>query len=459
MVLVLVLALFWAGRWGNAHADEAALRALVDNALALTAYSYSGQFIIHGSHATVPSLEGGGLLSPAPGSVTLEAQPLAVSCERIKEGVLRILGLPDRWRGPVHVWLWGATNVTASPEVAASYYADGWRYNVRLPDQLASSELVRTVVYVVLLELANRAGTPRIADIPRWLVEGLTGTLLAEAGPDLVLQPNALLLKRGNNWGALQSSTRNQHPAEVWRGLRARLGGTPPLSFGDLSLPAPNLITGTNLAHYRDTAQVFVEELLRLPHSRPLLQGMLVQLSAFLNWQVAFLHAYHAYFPSLLSVEKWWALTLLQYTGRDTAHTWPPAVTLQELDQVLAVPVEIRANARDLPKRGLITLQQAIENWDGLQQTRVLRTKVEQLLALDVCAAQEVRPLVEAYQRTLSAYLEHRRQMPNAALLRGQSLVEYRLLIRDVLRRLDTLDRQRAKYRAAPPEAAGARQA
>src|SRR5512140_3656676 len=71
---------------------------------AVVTQSRSGQFLVHSETATTPSLMRGP--SSAGGTlVSLEPEPVAVFCERIKQALLRELGLGDHWQGQIHVRL------------------------------------------------------------------------------------------------------------------------------------------------------------------------------------------------------------------------------------------------------------------------------------------------------------------------------------------------------------------
>jgi hypothetical protein len=388
--------------------------------------------------------------------IWLEPDPLAVSCERVKDALLRQLGAPDRWLGQVHLWLSPNPAVVDLPPVVATRYPEAWRYDLHLPQQADPKALVRALLYTLLREIAERSPGSHAAELPIWLVEGLTGELLTTAGPDLVFQPNALMAKAGDRWAQVQPSIRNQRLADTRAGLRNRLRSHPPLTFNELSLPTPGLLHGENLRTYQACAQLFFQELQRLPRSQAALGAMLSQLTQTLNWQTAFLRAYEPWFPRLLDVEKWWAVTLAQFTGRDELHAWPREVSLDQLGQLLQVPVEVRARPQDLPQRRTVSLAQVIREWDYGWQTTILRQKINLLMALETDVPLDMVPLVEAYLNTLAGYLERRSRFPAAGALSGRATVEFGLLRRDTLRRLAALDRQRAKLAAAAAPAASA---
>jgi len=422
---------------------------------ALATRSRSGQFVVHSENPTVPTLRQPAQVDSA--LVWLEPDPLIVSCERIKQGLLRQLGLTDRWEGQIHLWLSPRVVANAAPPVVSTRYPEAWRYDVNLPQQADPTALLRTLVYTLLTEYANRFPGSHAAELPIWFIEGLTGQLMAVGGPDLVFQPNALVQKAGEGWAQLQATTRNQRLADARIATRRYLGAHPALSFNELSLPIPELLNGTNLEHYRVCARLFVGELQRMPGGEQRLQSMLGQLTSTLNWQTAFLRAFEPTFPQLLEVEKWWAVTLAAFLERDEFHAWPLELSLKRLEEVLRVEIEVRSGPGDPPQRDRLTLTEMINRWALAQQAPVLQTKLNQLTALQTDVAQPVVPIVVGYRAALSAYLEQRVRKPPAPAPRGRPATELSVVTRDTLRRLEDLDRQRASLATAPPQPPTAR--
>src|SRR4029077_3175081 len=73
--------------------------------------------------------------------------------------------------------------------VTSERFQDLWRYRVELPDITERAKYVRAIVQVLLLEMANRSGPPRSAEVPLWLLEGLTRQLLASNELEIMLTP------------------------------------------------------------------------------------------------------------------------------------------------------------------------------------------------------------------------------------------------------------------------------
>ncbi len=148
------------------------------------------------------------------------------------------------------------------------------------------------------------------------------------------------------------------------------------MTFEALSWPTEQDLADDAGDLYRGSAQLFVGELLRLPDGRACLQAMLARLPQHHNWQFAFLEAFHTHFQRPLDVEKWWALSLAQASGRDAAQAWPLAESWQKLDQAIHAAVQVRTRTNELPLRAEVSLQTIIREWDpvaadpGAQATR-----------------------------------------------------------------------------------------
>ena len=99
----------------------------------------------------------------------------------------------------------------------------------------------------------------------------------------------------------------------------------------------------------------------------------------YFNWQTAFRSAFGADFPRPVDVEKWWALQNVDFDARDTGPLWTPAASRDKLDEILSVPVDMRAASNALPAHAEISLQAVIRNFDFDQQTDVLQTKLRDL--------------------------------------------------------------------------------
>lgn len=414
---------------------------------AVAVYSRSGQFIVHSANTSVPSL--GRVPIPAQTNVVrLEPEPLLVTCERIRTAVFTALGQQDSAGSKVHVWLYPGRTPDNMAPVSATRYTDGYTYHVHLPEEAEPTALVRALVYVVLLEYSNRWPGTHSAEIPIWLVEGLTAELRSSSGPDLLAQSTPLLGKVGDGWGQVQSSTRLQQLALARSNLVERLRFAPRLAFSDLSLPSLESLSGPNLRNFRDHSNAFLIQLAGLPDGPACTASMLRGLTSTLNWQVAFQQAFRKHFSTWLDVEKWWAVAVTRLTGRNEASLMKAAGTLRRLEDILRVDVAIQNSPAEIPWQSTLTLQQLARDWGFSRQRPVLETKLSQLAALRVVAAAECLPLMDGYRTALETYLRSRPFASSDRMVRGANAVVREAVVRQVCERLENLDRRRRSMEA-----------
>ncbi|HNU99466.1 MAG: hypothetical protein KA191_04545 [Verrucomicrobia bacterium] len=422
------------------------LAAVLGQVRAATVYSRSGQFVIHSPYATMPTLN----QLPTPVSsnrVTLAPDPLAVSCERIKTGVLRELDLPDHWRGKVHVRIKPRLRAGATPGFVSTRYADGWQYTLELPEELEPDALVRSVVLAVLSEIANRQVGVRPAEIPIWLAEGLSASAAHAIGPDLVVAPTPLRARLGASVGQLDTTPQTRVGAENLGEVRAWLFDRVPLTFAQLSQPAPDFLSGESGTTYRHCAHLLVRHLQALPQGRRGLQTFVFSLTRSLNWQTAFLEAFSGQFSRLLDVEKWWTVSMQGFLQGDQPNAWSRAVSLDKLGDILGVRVEVQDRPRAPRRATVLSLQEFMGKTEFAVHRAVVRVRVSRLQAIQRSAAREIVPLIESYRAVLDEYLSHRAQAGRSPLAKRVGSLPPALLLREATRQLDELDRRRAQAR------------
>lgn len=149
--------------------------------------SASGQFTILDRRGETPPILPGS--TTAKGFYNLEPAFLAVSCERIRNALNSELGAPNQWRGRITVNISPVRNNRDDYALVVDRFRDGWSYQLNLPQRVERSMFARTLVQVLLLELANRQATDRSAEVPFWLVEGMTQRLLVSREAELILAP------------------------------------------------------------------------------------------------------------------------------------------------------------------------------------------------------------------------------------------------------------------------------
>jgi hypothetical protein len=336
------------------------------------------------------------------------------------------LGMPEKWRGLITVGTFPAQGDDAPVRVTSVHYTDGWGYGVELPEVVDKPRFVRCAVAVILAEFANRKALTREAELPPWLTEGLAAHFETTTLSTLALEPGQF--------------SRSEARGDPLRGARELVRQCGALTFTQLSLPDDAALSGENQELYRACAHIFVHELLRLRDGRDSLREMLTQLPSHLNWQTAFLRAFQTHFPRLIDADKWYMLAMTHVSERDALSVWPLATTFSQLDELLATSVQVRLSTNDLPILTQVKLQRIIAEWEPARQTPVLEQKLAQFEVLRRRAAAQLVELVTSYELVLDAYA-HRRAPP-ARHGQGELPVNFRILARDVVRRLDQLDRR-----------------
>jgi hypothetical protein len=418
---------------------------------AVTTRSVSGQFIISGT--------GGSRLAATPAVATnadfirLEPAPLAVSAERIREALHRELN-PESWglnpvtppRAKIYLVLHPARSTDETVTVVSRHSAGGWDYQVRLPDVLPRIRFVRALTGVLLLQDANRDDRERSAEIPAWLIDGLSEKLLAAEGPKIVLSPPARLVT-----GRADSRTlATIQGLDPLAGPRRMLRGQTPLTFAQLSWPTATQLAGADGGVYRASAQLFVEQLLGLPAGPAHLRALIASLPEFYNWQTAFQSAFRENFRRPLDVEKWWALQVVTFMSRDPGPAWTPEVSRDKLAEILRVPVEMRLASNALPTHTEISFQAVLRNFARSQQAVILLPKLRDLDLSQLRMAPQFAVLASGYREALTDYLEPgRRPPPPLRLGKHPPRVSPRPSVAGTLKKLDALDAQRRAVESA----------
>jgi hypothetical protein len=234
---------------------------------------------------------------------------------------------------------------------------------------------------------------------------------------------------------------------------KAQLGNQPPLTLQALSWPSEEQLSGEAVEAYRSSAQLFVHRLLHLKDGRSCLRAMLADLPRHLNWQISMLNAFHAHFASQLELEKWWALQLVNFTGRDLSNTWPSDESWSKLDQIVRSSVQVRTGTNEMPMHSEVSLQTIVREWDFLRQTEALQVKIQQLLLLRYQVSQDLAGLVDKYRVTLESYLKERNKTGSFRVLHGGPRTIVDRAAQDTVNQLNALDARREELRSAPDQA------
>jgi len=409
----------------------------------LTARSASGQFL-----AVAPA--GPGLSQPPGGrngftlnstlqpnsdsKLPLDPSLLVISCERIKQAYLLTLGRRDQWRGSITLLINPAPQEGQSPVLTGEYDPKGWNYRLTLPSPIEPRLLFRAIVQALLMETANRRAGAQSAEVPLWLVAGLSAHLQAENLPIFLFRPESRLVSSQIGLPGLEP-------------VRDQLRRRQPLTFQELCWPEPERLAGENYDLYAGCAQLFVDELLRLKDGHRCLGAMIDNLPLHFNWQTTFLQAFSPHFGRLLDVEKWWELVCVRFTDVDFAARFSPSDSWRRLQQALDVPVEVRFSPDRLPAQAEITLQEVIQTWEPARAEAALQRVAGKLLILRLQITPELRPLLDLYLSTVQNYLGDTRS--GSAALPVKNFRPQLAGARDAAcRKLNALDAQRAALRS-----------
>lgn len=408
--------------------------------------SSSGQFsIVDRSGPPPPALPAS---SKAKGFFDLQPPFLAVSCERIKGALNSELGTPIQWQGKINLTISPARNSSDDYAINVERFRNAWRYQVNLPQRVEQTMFVRTVVQALLLELANRQATQRSAEVPFWLVEGLTQKLLNSRQRQLILEPPEFSIR-----GVKIDPTMFERSDNDWlENARRVLRDRPPMTLEELSWPHAEEFAGPNGEAFRSSAQLFVTELLRLKGGRDRLRETIGGLASCYNWQTAFLKAFDTQFPNQLALEKWWALQVTYFVGRNPQQLWTSEESFRKLDEVLQTSVAIRRGSGDLPAHADVSLQAIIREWDTLRQLTTFRSKLRELELTRARVSPEFTPLTDDYLRVVNHYVKERER--NSAIYANLVSMpkDQRKVALEIIQELDRLDSARRESKPRPAD-------
>jgi hypothetical protein len=371
--------------------------------------------------------------------VRLDADTLLLSAERIKDTLLRELNTPSDRGGRIELRLYLAAHADDRVGVVSSVSPEGWDYVVEFPDQIEGQTLIRAVSQVVLLEFANRGQGPKSADLPLWLVEGVTAHLTAVGGPDLVMGSVPV--------GKMFRVVRERRGLDYLSDARQVLRSNTPPSFQELAYPKIETLAGVRLRTYQAAAHLFFYELLHSQNGATHLLTMLRELPRCWNWEMALLRSFPTEFHRMLDVEKRWAVDVLAFTARDETQVWSTVMALDRFDELLAVPAQVHVDSDSLPQRQTVTLQQVISRWDLREQSKVIRQKLVGLQAARFSSPPALVVLIDGYFHTLATYLQRRDLADRDPETRMQPTLNASLVAQDAIRELDLLDKRRDALR------------
>jgi hypothetical protein len=397
--------------------------------------SASKQFIIRG-RSQISMLAA----SARPGRVYVEPGLLIVACERVKQAMQDELGWGSRWRGNVFINIHPLRFDNENIRVNAVHASESWHYRIEMPDEVEARHLIQSVVGVLLLEFANRAGGTNAAELPPWLAEGLTAHLMAGPLSELTFHAKRLSELSVETSVVAPVDTRYNDRADgLRRGVQQR--GT--LNVDQLNWPDFEAADIKAAEAYRASSHLFVRELLKLRGGPDALCATLALSPEHLNWQTAFMRGFEPYFKRMIDVEKWWALAVMQLKTHDSSILWSSTEGPQKLEEILYTPMQVRLTKAELPHVTPVMLQTVIEDWEPRKQIPLLRAKISQLQALRMRLAPELAGLADSYRLTLEKYLQSRGAAPLPA--DGRVSRRARGAMNEAIADLNALDERRVK--------------
>lgn len=361
--------------------------------------------------------------------IDLDPKILAVTCERVKKVVLSELGMNDQWRGSVQVFV-APENRSKSQgiDIVPTRYGDGWHYKLALPQRCDWQRVVRGLVEVLLLEIANRNAGLQAVQPPLWFAEGLTGLIVAEHGRTLISEPNAFLVLTA------RKAERLLQPRNAFREIN-------PPTFSELGMPdTQKLADLAAWSQFQAAAQLLTHELLQEPEGKQALQKFLHSLPQNLNWQIPFLRAFHPRFVTLLDVERWWSVAIADFQSRDPSMQWSRTRVLRQLSSIVYENTESRLGTNGPVSRQEMPISTLVSRWDFSDQREVLARKANQLQLLHLHSPPDLRPLIAEYFRVLDGYVSSRLRSGNPRDNRGEVEPRIKLIARETSRRLAQLE-------------------
>jgi len=388
----------------------------------------TGLFVVHGS--TVP-FRGRPDGTNNPAIIELEPQLVVVAAERAKRALSQALRTTDDFQDKIHISVLDRAPVTQSIKVVSQIHPDGFIYKAGFPARIEGQQFAKGLMQVILLEYANRGGK-RAAELPFWLVEGLTRQVLTAIEPAYVLNRNPMTIETVgyDRLGTTRSFLETNSVA----------------SIQDLSFP--NLAGEESRARFEASAHLLVNRLLTLPNGPVLMSRFLRALPQTMNWQTAVFGVYKDHFDGPLSFEKWWMINWIEYRKRENAEYWPTALTLDRLDNLLLCSMEMRSGTNTIPSQRLITIQELLRTTDFSVQRELLGQKLQQMFFMTVNVPTGILPLWSAYQNTLESYLQRRSQLNYQPALKSEPEQRLQAVIKAATDALGELDFARGELKA-----------
>ena len=327
-----------------------------------------------------------------PAIVRVNSHSLILFAEETKKRMLRELGTTDLWSGHITLRIMDLP-VGTKPVMERQSFTDRWRYQLTVPEELPSRELLHAMVSLLLEEYAGRYSrkAPRI---PLWLTEGFTELLTQKNGVTLF---TSLTLNRANIL----------FQPDFMRHSRVVLQNAPPVSYLNLSLPPAELQLGAGLVRYRAHAHLFTAKLLTRTDGARRMQFFIRETNRRANTQHALLAAFD--FKTMLTAEQWWSLEQTRFRNRDAFNRWIPNVAQGHLANLLSVETEIEGGRKS------VTLREYLQTGAHAEHLKVLLPMVQKLMLVEINAPPQLTRITREYRTVLEQYIGKPRQ-PNGPI-------------------------------------------
>ena len=391
--------------------------------------SQSGQFTVHISSVSFRPIPA----TNNPAIVLLEPQLVVIAAERTKNAICQQLRIPDTFSDKIHFTVLDRAPLGQPVTVVSQIHPDGFVYKVGIPIQIDGIQFAKGLMHVILLEYANR-NARRCAELPLWLIEGMTRQTITAVQPTYVLNRNPVTIERAG-YDRLAIT-------------RAFLQTNTPASIQELSFPRFAGAAEEERSRFQASSHLLVHRLLALPDGPALMARFIQTLPHTHNWQTALFSVYKQHFNGPLPFEKWWMLNWIEFRKRENPEHWPLALTLNRLDSLLLTPLEIRSETNNIPTHTQATLQQLILTADFGTQREIISQKIQQMFFLSVSVPSEALPLWSAYQRALDSYLQQRALLDYQPALKSDPEQRLQTVLKSTLKSLDELDFARSEFKA-----------
>ena len=412
-----------------------------------TLQSKSGQFVITWADDLVakPRLN---TLERSQGLIALTPDLISLTAERIKDGMIDILGVQDTWRNKIRITISSARRSNQPFVTIPTRYANGWGFRIVLKPKIREDIWIRNLVHVILLEIVNRPSPEHMCDPPTWLIEGIRQNVVHSSLVDHSLTVGDMIEVGNPN---------NNHGRPVpWFYKRKStfiakefLRTQSPLSAEQIFHASPELAETYNFKH---CAHMMFAELMQMHQGAGSMQRFIELLPQYFNSQTAFHKAYSQTFPNMLELEKWWAVITASVTQFNEKRRWDMEKSLTELGGILNPPAKVALDKNSLPIWRTYAFKDVLTDWSGEKRIAQIDHITQQLQLLKAQSLLEVIPLLDQYINMINRFKDQMTQVGFATDKRGQLVARESQIVNRTLRSLAQLEKERegflAKYKA-----------